>query len=42
MREEERRGVLSFHTEVERARADLAPEYKAPPPGYDAPGPLRS
>ena len=41
-REEERRGVLTFHTEVEHARADLAPEYEAPPPGYDAPGPLRS
>ena len=41
-REEERRGVLTFHTEVERARADPAPEYEAPPPGYDALGPLRS
>ena len=41
-REEERSGVLTFHTEVERARADPAPEYEAPPPGYDAPGPLRS
>ena len=41
-REEERRGVLTFHAEVECARADPAPEYKAPPPGYDAPGPLRS
>ena len=34
--------VLTFHTEVERARADPAPEHKAPPPGYDAPGPSRS
>ena len=42
VREEERRGVLTFHTEVEHARADPAPEYEAPPPGYDAPGPLRS
>ena len=41
-REEERRGVLTFHAEVERARADPAPEYKAPPPEYNAPGPLRS
>ena len=41
-REEECRGVLTFHTEVERAQADLAPEYEAPPPGYDAPGPSRS
>ena len=41
-RDEERRGVLTFHAEVERARADPAPEYKAPPPGYDAPGPSRS
>ena len=41
-REEEHRGVLTFHTEVERAQADPAPEYEAPPPGYDAPGPLRS
>ena len=41
-REEERRGVLTFHAEVERARADPAPEYEAPPPGYDAPGPSRS
>ena len=40
--EEERRGVLTFHAEVEHARADLAPEYKAPPPGYNAPGPSRS
>ena len=32
-------GVLTFHAEVERARADPAPEYEAPPPGYDAPGP---
>ena len=29
-REEECRGVLTFHTEVERARADPAPEYEAP------------
>ena len=41
-REEERRGVLTFHAEVERARADPAPEYEAPPPGYDVPGPSRS
>ena len=41
-REEVRRGVLTFHAEVERARADPAPEYEAPPPGYDAPGPSRS
>ena len=41
-REEERMGVLTFHAEVERARADPAPEYEAPPPGYDAPGPSRS
>ena len=41
-REEERRGVLTFHAEVERAQADPAPEYEAPPPGYDAPGPLGS
>ena len=41
-REEERRGVLTFHTEVEHAQANPAPEYEAPPPGYDAPGPLRS
>ena len=40
--EEERRGVLTFHAEVERARADPAPEYEAPPPGYDALGPSRS
>ena len=40
-REEVRRGVLTFHAEVERARADPAPEYEAPP-GYDAPGPSRS
>ena len=40
-REEEFRGVLTFHAEVECARADPAPEYEAPP-GYDAPGPLRS
>ena len=42
VREEERRGVLTFHAEVEHARADPAPEYKAPPPGYDAPGLSRS
>ena len=41
-REEERRGVLTFHAEVERAQADPAPEYEAPPPGYDAPGLSRS
>ena len=41
-REEERRGVLTFHAEVECARADPAPEYEVPPPGYDAPGPLKS
>ena len=41
-REEERRGILTFHTEVEHAQADPAPEYEAPPPGYDAPGPSRS
>ena len=41
-REEERMGVLTFHAEVECARADPAPEYKAPPPGYNALGPLRS
>ena len=41
-REEECRGVLTFHAEVERAWADPAPEYEAPPPGYDAPGPSRS
>ena len=41
-REEERMGVLTFHAEVECARADPAPEYEAPPPGYDAPGPSRS
>ena len=40
--EEERMGVLTFHAEVELARADPAPEYEAPPPGYDAPGPSRS
>ena len=40
-REEECRGVLTFHTEVEHARANLAPEYEAPPPGYYAPGPSR-
>ena len=32
-REEERMGVLTFHAEVEHARADPAPEYKAPPLG---------
>ena len=36
--EEERMGVLTFHAEVECARADPAPEYEAPPPGYDALG----
>ena len=41
-REEECMGVLAFHAKVERARADPAPEYEAPPPGYDAPDPLRS
>ena len=41
-REEERMGVLTFHAEVERAQADPAPVYEAPPPGYNAPGPLRS
>ena len=41
-REEEHMGVLTFHAEVERARADPAPEYEAPPPGYNAPGPSRS
>ena len=41
-REEERMGVLTFHAEVERARADPAPEYEAPPPGYNAPGLSRS
>ena len=40
--EEERCGVLTFHVEVERAQANPAPEYEAPPPGYDAPGPSRS
>ena len=35
-REEECMGVLTFHVEVECARADPAPEYEAPPPGYDA------
>ena len=40
--EEEHRGVLTFHAEVECARANPAPEYKAPPPGYDAPGLSRS
>ena len=42
VREEERMGVLTFHAKVERARADPAPEYEAPPPGYNAPGPSRS
>ena len=42
VREEERMGVLTFHAEVEHARADLAPEYEAPPSGYDAPGLSRS
>ena len=41
-REEERRGVLTFHAEVERAQADPAPEYEAPPPDYNAPGLSRS
>ena len=41
-RKEECRGVLTFHAQVERARADPAPEYEAPPPGYDPLGPLRS
>ena len=41
-REEERRGILTFHAEVEHAWADPAPEYEAPPPEYNAPGPLRS
>ena len=41
-REEEHMGVLTFHAEVERAQADPAPEYEAPPPGYNALGPLRS
>ena len=41
-REEKRMGALTFHAEVECARADPAPEYEAPPPGYNAPGPLRS
>ena len=41
-REEERMGVLTFHAEVEHTRADPAPEYEAPPPGYDALGPSRS
>ena len=41
-REEECRGILTFHAEVERARADPAPEYKAPPPEYNALGPSRS
>ena len=41
-REEEHRGVLTFHAEMERAWADPAPEYEAPPPEYNAPGPSRS
>ena len=41
-REEEHMGVFTFHAEVECAKADPAPEYEAPPPGYDALGPLRS
>ena len=41
-REEECRGVLTFHAEVEHARADPAPEYEAPPPEYNAPGLSRS
>ena len=41
-REEERMGFLTFHAEVERARADPAPKYEAPPPGYNAPGLSRS
>ena len=41
-REEERRGVLTFHAEVECAWADPAPESEAPPPEYNAPGPSRS
>ena len=41
-REEERMGVLTFHAEVEHAQADPAPEYEAPPPGFNAPGPSRS
>ena len=41
-REEERMGVLTFHAEVECAWADPAPEYEAPPPGYDVLGPSRS
>ena len=41
-REEEHRGVLTSHAEVEHARADPAPEYEAPPPVYNAPGLLRS
>ena len=40
-REEEHMGVLTFHAEVECARADPAPEFEAPPPGYDAPGPCQ-
>ena len=42
VREEEHMGVLTFYAEVERARADPAPEYEAPPPGYDALGLSRS
>ena len=38
-REEEHMGVLTFHAEVEHARADPAPEYEAPPPVYEAPPP---
>ena len=41
VREEEHMGVLTFHAEVERAQADPAPEYEAPPSEYDAPGPSR-
>ena len=41
-REEKCMGVLTFHAEVECARADPAPEYEAPPPGYNVPGLLRS
>ena len=41
-REEECMGVLTLHAEVECARADPAPEYEAPPPGYNALGPSRS
>ena len=42
VREEERRGILTFHTEVERAHADPAPEHEAPPPEYNALGPSGS